>query len=258
MLIRLLRTYLRPYRRELATVVALQLVGTIASLYLPSLNAQIIDQGVARGDTGYIMRTGGWMLLVSLVQIACSIAAVYFGARAGMSFGRDLRSAIFHRVSEFSEREVGRFGAPTLITRTTNDVQQVQMLVVLSCTMLVAAPIMCVGGILMALREDVGLSWLVLVSVPVMVTAIGLIIRRLMPTFRQMQERIDVVNRVLREQITGVRVVRAFVREPYETRRFGAANAELRRSCWCSTPPASPCCGSGRCGWTPVSCKSAR
>ncbi len=227
MLIRLLRTYLRPYRRELATVVALQLVGTIASLYLPSLNAQIIDQGVARGDTGYIMRTGGWMLLVSLVQIACSIAAVYFGARAGMSFGRDLRSAIFHRVSEFSEREVGRFGAPTLITRTTNDVQQVQMLVVLSCTMLVAAPIMCVGGILMALREDVGLSWLVLVSVPVMVTAIGLIIRRLMPTFRQMQERIDVVNRVLREQITGVRVVRAFVREPYETRRFGAANAEL-------------------------------
>jgi len=226
-LIRLLRTYLRPYRRELATVVALQLVGTIASLYLPSLNAQIIDQGVARGDTGYIMRTGGWMLLVSLVQIACSIAAVYFGARAGMSFGRDLRSAIFHRVSEFSEREVGRFGAPTLITRTTNDVQQVQMLVVLSCTMLVAAPIMCVGGILMALREDVGLSWLVLVSVPVMVTAIGLIIRRLMPTFRQMQERIDVVNRVLREQITGVRVVRAFVREPYETRRFGAANAEL-------------------------------
>jgi ATP-binding cassette subfamily B protein len=226
-LIRLLRIYLRRYRRELSAVVALQLVGTIASLYLPSLNARIIDRGVALGDTGYIVRTGGWMLLVTLVQIACSIAAVYFGARAGMSFGRDLRSAIFHRVSEFSEREVGRFGAPTLITRTTNDVQQVQMLVVLGCTMLVTAPIMCVGGILMALREDVGLSWLVVVAVPAMVTAIGLIIRKLMPTFRQMQERIDGVNRVLREQITGVRVVRAFVREPYETRRFDKANADL-------------------------------
>jgi ATP-binding cassette subfamily B protein len=226
-LIRLLRTYLRPYRRELTIVVLLQLVGTIASLYLPSLNADIIDEGVAKGDTGYIMRTGGWMLLVSLVQIACSIVAVYFGARAAMSAGRDMRSAIFHRVGEFSGREVSKFGAPSLITRTTNDVQQVQMLVVLSCTMLVAAPIMCVGGILMALQEDIGLSWLVLVSVPTMVVLISLIIRRMMPQFRLMQQRIDVVNRVLREQITGIRVVRAFVREPYETRRFGGANADL-------------------------------
>jgi ATP-binding cassette subfamily B multidrug efflux pump len=227
MLIRLLRSYLRPYRRELTAVVVLQLVGTIASLYLPSLNGDIIDRGVATGDTGYILRTGGWMLLVSLVQIGCSIVAVYFGARSAMSFGRDLRSAIFHRVGEFSGREVGRFGAPSLITRTTNDVQQVQMLVVLVCTVLVTAPIMCVGGIIMALREDVGLSWLVVVAVPVMVLAVGLIIRRMMPQFRLMQERIDVVNRVLREQITGIRVVRAFVREPYETRRFAGANADL-------------------------------
>jgi ATP-binding cassette, subfamily B, multidrug efflux pump len=226
-LIRLLRTYLVPYRRDLTAVGLLQLVGTIASLYLPSLNAHIIDQGVARGDTGYIVRVGGWMLLVSLVQIACSITAVYFGARTGMGFGRDLRSAIFHRVGEFSGREVGAFGAPSLITRTTNDVQQVQMVVMLTCTMLVVAPIMCVGGIIMALQEDVGLSWLVLVSVPIMVAAIGLILRGMIPQFRLMQERIDVINRVLREQITGVRVVRAFVRESYETRRFGRANEDL-------------------------------
>jgi ATP-binding cassette subfamily B protein len=226
-LVRILRTYLRPYKRELAVVVGLQLVGTIASLYLPSLNGDIIDQGVARGDTGYIVRVGAWMLLVTLVQVACSIVAVYFGARAAMSFGRDLRAGIFYRVGEFSGREVGRFGAPSLITRITNDVQQVQMLVVVTCTVLVAAPIMCVGGIIMALREDVGLSWLVLVSVPVMVTVIILIVRQLIPQFRLMQERIDVVNRVLREQITGIRVVRAFVREPFETRRFGVANDNL-------------------------------
>jgi ATP-binding cassette subfamily B protein len=227
MLIRLLRTYLRPYKRELTAVLLLQLVGTIAMLYLPSLNADIIDQGVARGDTGYILDIGGWMLLVTLAQIASSIAAVYFGARAAMAFGRDLRAGIFERVGTFSGREVAHFGAPSLITRTTNDVQQVQMLVVLTCTMLVAAPIMCVGGIIMALQEDVHLSWLVLVSVPVMVVAVGLIIWRMMPQFRLMQERIDRVNRVLREQIGGIRVVRAFVREPHETKRFGAANAEL-------------------------------
>ena len=227
MLVRLLRTYLRPYRRELTIVVLLQLVGTIASLYLPSLNADIIDQGVAVGDTGYIVRAGGWMLLVSLVQIGSSIAAVYYGAGAAMRFGRDLRSAIFYRVGDFSQRELAKFGAPSLITRTTNDVQQVQTLVMMSCTMMVVAPIMCVGGIIMALREDVGLSWLVLVSVPVMVIAVGIVVSRLVPTFRQMQDRIDVVNRVLREQITGMRVVRAFVREPYETDRFGVANQDL-------------------------------
>ncbi|MBX6356894.1 MAG: ABC transporter ATP-binding protein [Micromonosporaceae bacterium] len=227
MLIRLLRTYLRPYSRPLAAVVLLQLVGTIAALYLPSLNADIIDRGVATGDTGYILRTGGWMLLVTLVQIACSVAAVYFGARTAMSFGRDLRAAVFTRVNQFSAREVGRFGAPSLITRVTNDAQQVQMLVVMTCTMLVMAPIMCVGGVIMALQEDVGLSWLMVVSVPVMVAAIGLILRRMIPQFRAMQARIDTVNRVLREQIAGIRVVRAFVREPYEEARFEVANADL-------------------------------
>ncbi len=227
MLTRLLRTYLRPYRRPLVAVVLLQLVGTMASLYLPSLNADIIDKGIARGDTDYILGTGGWMLLVSGVQIACSIAAVYFGARTAMSFGRDVREALFRRVGEFSGREVAQFGAPSLITRNTNDVQQVQMLVVLTCTMLVAAPIMCVGGVIMALREDLGLSWLMLVSVPLLIVAIGLIIRKMIPQFREMQTRIDTVNRVMREQITGIRVVRAFVREPYEVRRFGEANADL-------------------------------
>jgi ATP-binding cassette subfamily B multidrug efflux pump len=229
MLIRLLRTYLRPYGGNLTMVVVLQLIGTIASLYLPSLNADIIDNGVAKGDTGYIMDSGGWMLTVSLIQIVCTIAAVYFGAKTAMSFGRDLRGGIFHRVGTFSAREVNRFGAPSLITRTTNDVQQIQMLVAMTLTMMVAAPIMCVGGIVMALREDVGLSWLMVVAVPVLIVAIGLIIRKMVPGFRAMQVAIDGVNRVLREQITGIRVVRAFVREPYETDRFGAANQDLTR-----------------------------
>lgn len=224
---RLLRTYLRPYKRELAAVLVLQLIGTIASLYLPSLNADIIDHGIATGDTGYILRSGGWMLTVTVVQILCSIGAVYFGARCAMSLGRDLRAAVFHQVGKFSAREVNTFGAPSLITRSTNDVQQVQLIVVLICTMLVAAPIMCVGGIVMALREDVGLSWLLLVCVPVLAIAIGLIVVRTVPLFRVMQERIDQVNRVLREQLTGVRVVRAFVREPSETKRFAVANADL-------------------------------
>ncbi|MEU7651990.1 ABC transporter ATP-binding protein [Micromonospora taraxaci] len=227
MLIRLLRNQLRTYQRPLLAVVLLQFVGTMASLYLPSLNADIIDQGVARGDTDYIVRTGGWMLLVSLVQIVCSIAAVYLGARVAMGFGRDVRAELFGHVNRFSAREVARFGAPSLITRNTNDVQQVQMLVLMSCTMLVAAPIMSVGGVFMALREDIGLSWLMLVSVPVLAIALGAIIRRMVPGFRLMQTRIDTVNRVLREQITGIRVVRAFVREPYETDRFAVANADL-------------------------------
>jgi ATP-binding cassette, subfamily B, multidrug efflux pump len=227
MLIQLLRTYLRPYTRALLAVVALQLVATMASLYLPSLNADIIDKGVAKGDTGYIVSTGGWMLLVTLAQIACSIAAVYFGARAAMSFGRDVRSAIFHRVGTFSGREVAQFGAPSLITRNTNDVQQVQMLVLMTATLMVSAPIMCVGGIIMALRQDVGLSWLMAVSIPVLVIAIALIVVRMVPLFRSMQARIDVVNRVLREQLSGIRVVRAFVRERDEAERFAEANAAL-------------------------------
>jgi ATP-binding cassette, subfamily B, multidrug efflux pump len=224
---RLLRTFLRPYSRWLWAVIGLQLLGTIASLYLPSLNADIIDNGIAKGDTGYILRLGGWMLAVSFAQILCSAVAVYYGARTAMSFGRDVRGAIFKQVGRFSARELAHFGAPSLITRNTNDVQQVQMLVVLTCTMMIAAPIMCVGGIIMALRQDLGLSWLVGVSVPVLAISVGLIVVRMVPQFRAMQERIDEVNRVLREQITGVRVVRAFVREPVEAERFGAANDEL-------------------------------
>jgi len=227
MLLSLLRTHLRPYTRPMLLVVLLQLIGTIASLYLPSLNADIIDKGIAKGDTGYILTTGGWMLTVTLMQVVCSIAAVYFGARTAMSFGRDVRRAVFHRVGEFSSREVAKFGAPSLITRNTNDVQQVQMLVVMTFTLLVAAPIMMVGGVIMALRQDVGLSWLMLVSVPALMIAVGLIVRKMVPGFRQMQTRIDSVNRVLREQISGIRVVRAFVREPYETKRFDVANADL-------------------------------
>ncbi|GLW22501.1 multidrug ABC transporter ATP-binding protein [Microbispora amethystogenes] len=227
MLNRLLRAYLRPYSPALTAVVLFQLVGTIASLYLPSLNADIIDHGVATGDTGYILATGGWMLTVSLVQIACSIAAVYYGARVAAGFGRDVRSAVFHRVSGFSAREVSQFGAPSLITRNTNDVQQIQMLVVMTCTMLVAAPIMGVGGIIMALRQDVGLSWLMLICVPVLLVSIGSIVFRMVPQFRAMQTRIDTVNQVLREQLSGIRVVRAFVRESEETRRFAEANDAL-------------------------------
>jgi ATP-binding cassette subfamily B protein len=227
MLLRLLRTHLRRYRRPLLAVVVLQLFGTMAVLYLPSLNADIIDQGVARGDTAYILSTGGLMLLVTLGQIVCSVGAVYFGARTAMGVGRDVRQAVFSRVASFSAQEVNRFGAPSLITRTTNDVQQVQMLVNMGATLMITAPIMCVGGIIMALNEDVGLSWLVAVAVPVLIVSIGLVIVRMVPKFRLMQERIDGVNRVLREQIAGIRVVRAFVREPVETRRFDRANQEL-------------------------------
>jgi ATP-binding cassette subfamily B protein len=228
-LIRLLRSFLAPYRRDISVVVALHLVATTAVLYLPSLNADIIDLGVAVGDTGFIVRAGGVMLVVSLVQILCSAAAVYVGARTAMRVGRDLRSALFHRVGTFSGREVARFGAPSLITRTTNDVQQVGMLVLMASTLMVTAPIMMVGGIVMAAREDLGLSWLVAVAVPLLFGSVGLIASRMVPGFRLMQTRIDAVNRVLREQITGIRVVRAFVREPVETRRFGEANDDLTR-----------------------------
>jgi ATP-binding cassette subfamily B protein len=223
----MLRKYLKPYKREMIIVVTLQLAGTIASLSLPSLNADIIDNGVVQGDTGYIVRTGALMLGISLIQAACTITAVYFGARTAMAFGRDVRSAMFHRVIEFSSREVARFGAPSLLTRNTNDVQQIQMLVLMSFTMLVAAPIMMVGGVIMALREDVGLSWLVAAIVPLLAAIIGLIVTRMVPGFRLMQRRLDTVNQVLREQTSGIRVVRAFVRERFETSRFGRANTDL-------------------------------
>ncbi|HUN26559.1 MAG TPA: ABC transporter ATP-binding protein [Steroidobacteraceae bacterium] len=227
MLIGLLRKHLRPYSRALLAVIVLQLLGTIATLYLPNLNADIIDYGIAKGDTGYIVTMGGWMLVISLAQIACSVAATYYGSRTAMGFGRDLRAAIFRRVSEFSGREVARFGAPSLITRNTNDVQQVQLLVAMTCTMMITAPIMCIGGIIMAVHEDPGLSWLMGVSVPLLALSVGLLIQRMVPQFRLMQTRIDAVNRILREQIAGIRVVRAFVRESVEARRFGVANAEL-------------------------------
>lgn len=227
MLIALLRTYLKPYSRALLAVVVLQFLGTIAALYLPTLNADIIDNGVAKADTTYILQVGGVMLAVTLVQVACAIGAVWFGARSAMGFGRDTRAAIFSRVGRFSAREVTRFGAPSLITRTTNDVQQVQMLVLLTCTLMVTAPIMAVGGIIMALKQDVGLAWIIVVSVLALVVAVGLIVSRMIPQFRRMQTRIDTVNRVLREQISGIRVVRAFVREPVERERFGAANDDL-------------------------------
>jgi ATP-binding cassette subfamily B protein len=227
MLLRLIRTYLAPYRTGLTAVVALQFVSTVAMLFLPSLNADIIDNGVANGDTGYIMRIGAVMLVVSLGQIACSIAAVWFGSRTAMAAGRDIRADLFRRVGSFSAREMGHFGAPSLITRGTNDVQQVQMLVQLACTMGATVPIMMVGGILMAMREDLALSWLLAVVVPVLLVSVGLIVSRVVPSFRLVQERIDAVNRVLREQITGIRVVRAFVREPHETERFRRTNDDL-------------------------------
>ena len=227
MLWRLLKTFLRPYQGAIAAVVVLQLLGNIASLYLPSINGAIIDQGVATGDTGYILGHGAIMLGVAAFQIVCSIAAVYFGARVAMAYGRDLRAAIFHHVGLLSAREVGKVGAPSLITRTTNDVQQIQMLVLMTATMMVMAPIMCVGGIVMALREDLDLSRLLLVCIPVLAGSIGVIISRMIPKFRVMQPKIDAVNRVLREQITGMRVVRAFVREPAEEGRFDDANADL-------------------------------
>ena len=179
MLMRLLRTYLQPYRSMIIATIVLATLGTIGALYLPSLNAAIIDNGVAKGDTAFIWRTGVIMLAVSAVQIVCSIGAVYFGAKTAMAFGRDLRGAIFDRVLTFSARELNRFGAPSLITRNTNDVQQVQMLVVMSCTMLLSAPITMIGGIIMAMREDVGLSWLVVVAVPVLAGSIWLVVRKM-------------------------------------------------------------------------------
>ncbi|WP_159767269.1 ABC transporter ATP-binding protein [Streptomyces sp. HM190] len=227
MLIRLLRSHLRPYKKPIALLVLLQFVQTCATLYLPTLNADIIDNGVVQGDTGYILALGGLMIGISLVQVLCNIGAVYYGARTAAAVGRDVRAAVFDRVQSFSAREVGHFGAPSLITRTTNDVQQVQMLVLMTFTLVVSAPIMCVGGIVLALGLDVPLSGVLLAVVPVLGVSVSLIVRRLRPLFRTMQERLDIVNRVLREQITGNRVIRAFVRDDYEKDRFRTANTEL-------------------------------
>ena len=229
MLLRLLRTHLRPYTGLLLCVLVLQFAQVMASLYLPTLNADIIDKGVATGDTGYIWRMGAFMLVVSVGQGVCSVAATYLAARSAMSMGRDLRGEVFERVSGFSEREITAFGAGSLITRNTNDVQQVQMLVMMGCTMLVTAPVMAVGGIIMAITRAPSLSWLIGVSVPVLLVAVGLIVGRMLPLFRSYQDKLDAINRVMREQLTGIRVIRAFVREQAETERFEDANTDIAR-----------------------------
>nr|WP_221194824.1 ABC transporter ATP-binding protein [Hoyosella altamirensis] len=223
----LLRTYLAAHRRALAGIVVLQFVGAFAALFLPRLNADIIDFGVTRGDIPYIVRVGGVMLAVAAVQIVCLVGAVYLSAKTATAVGAAVRRDVFRRVSGFSAREMGLFGAPSLITRNTNDVLQVQTLIMMVLTMLVLAPVMCVGGIIMAVREEIRLSWLIAVSVPALAFTMGFIIAKMIPAYQVMQSRIDTVNRVLREQITGVRVVRAFVREPWEMKRFAHANNEL-------------------------------
>jgi ATP-binding cassette subfamily B multidrug efflux pump len=227
MLVEMLRNFLRPYRKHLLVVLVLTTVQTMCLLFLPTLNADIIDNGVITGDTGYIWRVGGIMLAVTFVQVVFAVAAVYVGSRVAMAFGRDVRGALFHRVTGFAAQDVARFGAPSLITRITNDVTQVQMLVLMTCTLLVAAPITIIGGVIMAVREDGALSLLLLVSVPVLVLAVGSIVVRMIPLFQVMQDRIDRINEVLREQITGMRVVRAFVREEHETSRFESTNDAL-------------------------------
>ena len=227
MLGQLLRFHLKPYAGAVALSVVLQVVQVVATLLLPSLNADIIDRGVARGDTGEILRVGGVMLAVSLVQVIAAIAAVYFGSKAAMGMGRDLRSRVFGHVQSFSAQEMGHFGAPTLITRTTNDVQQIQMVAFMTFAMMIMAPILLVGGVVMALREDVELSSVLVVSVPVLAVIVGLVVWRMVPMFRAMQKRIDDINRVMREQIAGIRVIRAFVREERERERFERANERL-------------------------------
>ena len=227
MLIEMLRDFLRPYRKRLLVVLALTTVQTMCVLFLPTLNADIIDNGVITGDTDYIWRVGGIMLAVTLVQVVFAVGAVYVGSKVAMAFGRDVRGALFHKVTGFAAQDVAQFGAPSLITRITNDVTQVQMLVLMTCTLLVAAPITIVGGVIMAVREDGTLSLLLLVSVPVLVIAIGSIVVRMIPLFQVMQDRIDRINEILREQITGIRVVRAFVREDDEAARFAGANEQL-------------------------------
>jgi ATP-binding cassette subfamily B protein len=227
MLRKLLRSHLAPYRNVLLLIVVLQAVQTSAALSLPTINAKIIDNGVLKGDTHYIYRMGAVMLVFAFIQGAFAIGAVYFGGKIAMCFGRDLRSNLFHQVTDFSAREVGSFGAPSLITRITNDVQQVQMLVVMACTMAIAAPITIVVGVIIAVRQSVGLSVILVVAMPAAAIVLGVLVAKMVPAFRLMQERIDQVNRVLREQVTGIRVVRAFVREPQEEKRFADANQDL-------------------------------
>jgi ATP-binding cassette subfamily B protein len=227
---RLLKRGLKPYLTQLFIVIVLQGIATAASLELPTLNAGIIDNGVAKGDTNYIWVHGGYMLAVSLLQVFAQVGAVFFGAQLAMSFGRDTRAAVFDNVLSFSSREVNQFGAPSLITRTTNDVQQVQMLVLMTCIMIIGAPITMVGGVIMALRTDLTMSWIILVAVVILGAVIGVLVTFMGPVFASMQKKIDALNRVLREQISGIRVVRAFVREPYERDRFAVANRDVTKT----------------------------
>jgi ATP-binding cassette subfamily B multidrug efflux pump len=224
---RLLGAYLKPYWKSISVIVVLLLMQAIANLYLPTLNADIINNGVLKGDTGYIGTFGAYMLIVALLQTACSITATYIGAKAAMAFGRDVRSAFFRKVETFSQGEINRFGTPSLITRNTNDVQQVQMMVTLGLSLMIFAPMMGIGGIIMALRQDTRLSLTLVVILPVMVVVLGAIIRRAVPLFRSMQKKLDRINQVMRETLTGVRVIRAFARSEYEERRFEEANQDL-------------------------------
>ncbi|MBO0907249.1 ABC transporter ATP-binding protein [Arthrobacter sunyaminii] len=227
MLLRLVRQNLAPYKGAVAAVVVLQFLQTAATLFLPTLNAGIIDRGVVPANTGVILDLGGWMLVITAGQVVCAVAATYFASRVAMSVGRNIRDELFTTVESFSSREVGVFGAPSLITRTTNDVQQVQMALLMTFTVMVSAPIMGIGGVLLALNQDVALSGILLLILPVLFAVIGLVLRRLIPLFRRAQKQIDRVNSVLREQIMGVAVIRAFVRERTEEARFDTANADL-------------------------------
>jgi ATP-binding cassette subfamily B multidrug efflux pump len=219
--------YLKPYWKQLVLVIVLLLIQAIANLYLPNLNANIINNGIAKGDTQYILRTGGFMLLVTFLLALCSIVSVYWGSKTAMSFGRDLRSQLFCKVQSFSQSEVDRFGTSSLITRTTNDVQQVQMAVVMGLNVMISAPVMCLGGIIMALRQDVPLSMSIIIIVPVMGVTLAIIMQKALPLFKAMQVKIDRLNQVVREKLSGVRVIRAFVKTEYERKRFDEANLDL-------------------------------
>ncbi|MEO5964298.1 MAG: ABC transporter transmembrane domain-containing protein, partial [Candidatus Limnocylindrales bacterium] len=226
-MIAILRRYLPPYRWPIVLVLILLLVQAIANLYLPELNADIINNGVAKGDTDYILRTGGFMLGVTFALMIAAIIAVYFSARVAMGFGRDLRSSIFRKVETFSQVEVNQFGTASLITRNTNDVQQIQQVVLMALNMLITAPIITVGGVIMALRQDVPLTGILLVIIPIMAVLIGVVMAKAIPLFQAMQIKIDRINLVMRETLSGVRVIRAFVRTRHEEQRFDVASRDL-------------------------------
>ncbi len=272
MLIALLRTYLRPYRRQVALVGGLLVAQSVGNLYLPNLNADIINNGVVKGNIGYIVRTGGVMLGIALVLGAVAIVAVYWSSRVSMGAGADIRAAVFERVQGFSAAEVNRFGTASLITRNTNDVQQIQLFLQMALTLMVIAPIMSVGGVILAIREGAALSPLLALAVPVMMLVIGVVLITVVPQFRSMQVKLDRINEVLREQITGVRVIRAFVRGSSEAERFNEANADLTATAlrvnriFALTLPAmmailtsraSPSSGSGVTSYATGRCRSA-